>query len=258
MQMLALLGRKAGEAWCCHVVLASISFFYLIYGVISQESKKGAWGGLGNRVGALSSACCWLEHNKTAGTADTPHPSSAKGWGKPVLVFIQTALKRGQKQTLSDVCFPSSCSWPKLSSPASGGLGPGIPHCFSYTSNDVISCPLPLAIMSPCITCKFHLPYENEVLGAVMEWNLMHPEGQGGEGKDMQTDVPCPYSHIWAFWRSSCARMLLAMWQACIDWAGNTAIGLLNKILGLTTVVLDTTLNLSHKVHIFSYRFLKE
>lgn len=51
--------------------------------------------------------------------------------------------------------------------------------------------------------------------------------------------------------------MLLATWQACIVLAGNTVVGLLIKILGLRAVVLDTVLNLSHKVHIFSIRFFK-
>lgn len=134
---------------------------------------------------------------------------------------------------------------------------PGIPRCFSYPSNGVTSCPLPLAIMSPCIPCKFYLSCENEVLGAVMEWNFLHPEERRGEGKDLQTDVPCPCRQMWAFWRSCCARMLLAKWQACLVWVGNVAIGLLNKILGLRTVVLDTALNLSHKVHMFSDRFSK-
>lgn len=83
------------------------------------------------------------------------------------------------------------------------------------------------------------------------------PASWGGEGKDLQTDVPCPCRQMWAFWRSCCARMLLAKWQACIVWAGNAAMGLLNKILGLRTVALDIALDLSYKGNIFSNKFSK-
>lgn len=51
--MLALLGRKAGEAWCCSMVLASYSIFFLFLYTLhtsAVERERGA-GGTGEQDG---------------------------------------------------------------------------------------------------------------------------------------------------------------------------------------------------------------
>lgn len=75
-----------------------------------------------------------------------------------------------------------------VASPASGGMVVSrCPTLLFLHKQFCHLCPLPLAIMSPSIPCKFCLPCEKELLWAVVEWNLLHPEEQGSEGKDLQT-----------------------------------------------------------------------
>lgn len=167
--------------------LQHILSFILPTESIPREVRK-IEGGQGNRVGALSSACCRVEHNKIASAADTPlslqcqrvREAGSPLWTSCLGLHSAGTKRMSEKKTewcLLPFLMPLTPCWP---------LTHGIPrqwkynldgasHCFSYTAKGGTSCPLPLAVMSPWIPWKFHLPCEN-VLGAVMEWNLLHPE----------------------------------------------------------------------------------
>lgn len=176
IQMFALLRRKPGEAWCCLVVLQASPSFSFTHWILLQWGERGTRGGWGNRVSALSFACCWMEHNKTANAADSPssiccqrvREAGAPLWSSCLgSSFSQHSKEVGNKLQGTLASLPRATTpnyvgcWHAASPALEAWYLPGVPRYFSYTSKDVTSSRQRVALPS----CKFGLPSENEIFG---------------------------------------------------------------------------------------------
>lgn len=134
--------------------LQHILSFILPTESIPREVRK-IEGGQGNRVGALSSACCRLEHNKIASAADTPlslqcqrvREARSPLWTSCLGLHSASTKKMSEKKTewcLLPFLMPLTPCWP---------LTHGIPRQWKYNLDGASTAFLTLPRAAPLARC---------------------------------------------------------------------------------------------------------